>query len=152
MSEEEIDQVYGEFGAFLKRGRGMVSHAFGKSFHRAGMKDMTITEHNAMHRVTKERSRNRKFMLSNGFAILHFNSENYDIWRSRLSFRIHHQSFRPELAGVVQGFMDGGDEESLSRLFDTLNVFGQNRLSKHADIKSLQVIEDSFSRYVEKYF
>lgn len=131
MEREAAKRVYGDAARlFGPKRKGLVGHPQGKSFIRTGIEDISLRQHWAQS--TGERQVREAFVESrSGFALLHHVGDNYDIWRSKLQWRIGSRGFTGPLSNAIKEALEQDDAEDCIRaIYNELHLCDADRLDR----------------------
>ncbi len=128
---EAVSRVYGDaLWLIAPKRRGMVGHWRGKSFIRCGVDDITLRQHWAQS--PGGRPINEVVMQASTRAVLlHHVGDNYDVWRSKLKWRIGSRGFSDRLGNAISealGLPDG--EDRIRELYNELHGCDAERLRR----------------------
>jgi hypothetical protein len=117
-----VNAVYGDEADLFRRRFGLIGHADGKSFHRAGRADLHLRQHWSED-ASGEEVTGARLGASDGIYLLHYIAQDYAIWRSKLEWRLGSHGFpEPIKARLRELQAQGGDIEAGYRaLFDLLH-------------------------------
>lgn len=87
-----VREIYPTYGKGLRS--GFLSHAAGKVFARTGVADLQFR----IHRVFDGATANPDQSEAENLALAHLHAPNWDIWRSRLEFRLNKGAYRRGLS------------------------------------------------------
>ena len=117
-----VNAIYGEDAPLFRPRFGLVGHADGKSFHRAGRPDIRLRQHWA-HDAADNRIVDRRLDHGDGAHLLHFATPNYAHWRAKMEWRAGASGFAEAVKVALQDRAKCADPEAAYRaLYDTLHV------------------------------
>ncbi len=117
-----VNAIYGDDAALFRPRFGLVGHADGKSFHRAGRPDIRLRQHWA-HDAEGARISDRRLAHDDGAHLLHFATPDYDHWRAKMEWRAGASGFVEAVKVALQDRADSKDPEAAYRtLYHTLHV------------------------------
>ena len=131
MTREAAGRVYQDDARFFGTSRmGLVGHAWGKSFVRCGVEDISLRQHWAQSREGRE-IKERVIEVSTGAALLHHIGSSYDIWRNKVDWRVGSRGFTDSLSEVVTSALGSPNcEEQLKMVHTALHGCDDDRLER----------------------
>jgi hypothetical protein len=92
VSRAAVNEIYGTDADIFRPRFGLVGHADGKSFHRAGRSDLRLRQHWAEDATGAEVT-GLRWGPAAGAYLLHYQSPDYDLWRAKLDWRLGSHGF-----------------------------------------------------------
>ncbi len=117
-----VNAIYGAEADLFRRRFGLIGHADGKSFHRAGRADLRLRQHWAEDAAGEEVT-GARLGAAEGVYLLHFIAPDYAAWRAKLEWRLGSHGFPEPIKERLRAIAtQGGDVEAGYRtLFDLLH-------------------------------
>jgi hypothetical protein len=129
MERDVAGRVYGDsIPLFGPRRQGLIGHSQGKSFTRGGLADIRLRQH-----WPERRGGMRDHFIPAGpeVALLHHIGLDYDIWRSKLTWRVQARGFTVPLSERISRMMEAEDAEPrLRALHADLHAADAGRLAR----------------------
>lgn len=118
-----VNAIYGEEADLFRRRFGLIGHADGKSFHRAGRPDLRLRQHWAEDAAGNEVT-GARLSARDGIFLLHYMAPDYALWRAKLEWRLSSHGFPEPIKERLRTIQDaGGDPEPVyRRLFEALHA------------------------------
>lgn len=130
--------LYGDLTPLMRRNRGLVGHAIGKSLTRSGLDLRLIRQH---FPVGSDRKELTDLVLgpADGLRLLHFFEQGWESWRRKLDWRLGSWGFAPRMAAHLQNLAAQADDpEAVWRwVYALLHEFDELRLDKLAQFGGL---------------
>lgn len=144
MRRYAVRQIYGLRAGAMQKRQGLSGHTEGKTVTRAGIKNAVMRQH-AMHLPDGSLVVDRVMAAAEGAYLLHFFDQGYEVWRSKLEWRLSSSGYRGKLDALLRETLAGPDvEETLRALYDEMHVFDDGRLER------LRQMEAHFSLKIER--
>ena len=122
IAKAEVNEIYGAESDLFRRRYGLIGHADGKSFHRAGRSDLRLRQHWAEDASGAEMIGTRLF-ARDGVHLLHYMAPNYAAWRNKLDWRLNAHGFPAPIKERLRACQASADPEAGFRaLFDLLHA------------------------------
>lgn len=152
MSDEACGRVYGDLAPFMVKRRGLSGHTIGKTATRAGLVGFQMRQH-FMQGPDGERVLDQVLGHGEGAYVLHFFDQGYDIWRSKLNWRLSSRGFRENFKDHLRACLNGPDtEERLREIYNRLHVFDEDRMGLLELLQSRLEVRLNMAGLVEDYF
>lgn len=85
--KEVVSRVYGDIAPFFRTRSGLLGHADGKAFHRAGQQGIHLRQHWAEDAAGNQLD-SLRLGDADGAHLLHFAAPNFATWRAKLDWRL----------------------------------------------------------------
>lgn len=130
ISREQVNAIYGDDADLFRPRLGLIGHADGKSFHRAGQTGIRLRQHWAEDAAGNEVTGLRWGKADQAY-LLHYFGQAYADWRAKLEWRLGAHGFPESLKSRLRALQQrGGDAETGYRaLFDLLHALAPNQLA-----------------------
>lgn len=124
-----VGAIYGDDADLFRRRFGLIGHADGKSFHRAGRADLRLRQHWSEDATGAEVVGTR-LSAKDGAYLLHFIAQDYAVWRAKLNWRLGSHGFPDPIKERLRYVAaEGHDVETGYRaLFDLLHGISPSRV------------------------
>ena len=125
----EVNAIYGAEADLFRRRYGLIGHADGKSFHRAGRAYLRLRQHWSEDASGAEVTGTRLF-AQDGVHLLHFMAPDYSAWRQKLDWRLGAHGFPEPIKDRLRACQASADPEAGFRaLFDLLHALGPDQIA-----------------------
>ena len=152
MSRQAIRAVYGDLAGVMRPRGGLTGHHVGKTVTRTGYDTAHMRQH-YMHFDDRSMLVDRVFGPAEGAFLLHFVDQGFEVWKSKLLWRLSARGFAPPMEKVVRNALDSDKtEKALWALYAKLHVFDTERLGILETHKAHYSIELQFSRLMRQHF
>jgi hypothetical protein len=127
---DAVNDVYGAEADLFRRRFGLIGHADGKSFHRAGRIDLRLRQHWSEDASGAEVT-GARLGAEDGVYLLHFIAQDYAVWRGKLEWRLGSHGFPEPIKDRLREIAArGGNVEAGYRaLFDLLHGVNAEQLA-----------------------
>jgi hypothetical protein len=128
LPRQVVSEIYGNEADLFRRRFGLIGHADGKSFHRAGRADLRLRQHWSEDATGAEVVGTR-LGAEDGAYLLHYIAQDYSVWRNKLDWRLGSHGFPDPIKERLRTISaQGGDVELGYRaLFDLLHGVSPSR-------------------------
>jgi hypothetical protein len=125
-----VGEIYRDEADLFRRRFGLIGHADGKSFHRAGRADLRLRQHWSEDATGAEVT-GARLGASDGIYLLHYIAQSYPGWRAKLDWRLGSHGFPEPIKDRLRAIQArGGDVEAGYRsLFDLLHGVTADQLA-----------------------
>lgn len=125
-----VNAIYADEADLFRRRFGLIGHADGKSFHRAGRADLRLRQHWSEDASGAE-VLGARLGAADGIYLLHYVAQDYAVWRSKLDWRLGSHGFPEPIKERLRVIAaQGGDVEAGYRaLFDLLHGVRPDQLA-----------------------
>ncbi|MCE8553178.1 glycosyltransferase family 2 protein [Ruegeria pomeroyi] len=116
MERDAARRVYGDSAAlFGPRRKGLIGHPQGKSFIRCGLKNVFLRQHWAQRQGGGELAETFVPVRGGAAALLHHIGLDYEVWRSKLDWRLVSSGFTVPLTERIRALLEEPDVETRLR-------------------------------------
>jgi hypothetical protein len=105
IARASVNRVYREIAPFFRLRLGLLGHADGKAFHRAGQKGIRLRQHWAEDSLGNKVEALR-LRHAEGAHLLHFAAPSYDTWRAKLEWRMSSANLTVNLRRILIDLRD----------------------------------------------
>lgn len=151
MERDVARRIYQDsIGLFGPRRRGLIGHSQGKSFTRSGLQGVSLRQH-----WPQRAGGDLKEQIAGAgpeMALLHHIGLDYDVWRSKLAWRIRSRGFTVPLSAKIEEAMAAPDAEDRLRALHAdlhgVDAARLDRMRKEGASLELDVSPDAVTRRV----
>ncbi|AHM04401.1 hypothetical protein roselon_02050 [Roseibacterium elongatum DSM 19469] len=120
ISRQAVNEIYGQDAELFRPRLGLVGHAEGKSFHRAGLDGARFKMHWG-HDAEGNRLPEHLLCPADGAHLVHYAAPDYDTWRAKVGWRTGSWGFAEPVKQTLLAAFDAPDAEARFRaLYDRL--------------------------------
>jgi hypothetical protein len=129
IAKPEVNAIYGAEADLFRRRYGLIGHADGKSFHRAGRRDLRLRQHWAED-ASGAPVEGKRLFARDGIHLLHYMAPDYAGWRRKLEWRLGAHGFPDPIKERLRACQASADPEAGFRaLFDLLHAPGPDQIA-----------------------
>ena len=153
MEREAAKRIYGDAARFFgPKRKGLVGHPQGKSFIRCGIEDLTLRQH-WPQRPGDQDIKEIVVPTRSGAALLHHVGDNYEIWRSKLQWRIGSRGFTTPLSKAIEDALEQENSEArLRAIYNELHGCDAERLQRIKDADAYMGVVETPDLVMQKVF
>lgn len=152
MRRYAVRQIYGGLAGAMQKRQGLSGHTEGKTATRAGIEDAMMRQH-AMHLADGSLAVDRVIGANEGAYLLHFFDQGYEVWRSKLEWRLSSSGYRGQLDALLRETLAGLDPEAALRaLYAEMHVFDESRLDRLREMDAHFSLQIDRTELIAKYF
>jgi hypothetical protein len=143
---ERIGAVYADAADLFRRRFGLIGHADGKSFHRAGQPGIRLRQHWAEDAGGNEVP-GLRWGAAEGAYLLHYLAPDYELWRAKLEWRLGSHGFPEPIKERLRAIQasEPDPEAAYRRLYDLLHRLTPAQIAQLREIGGLLELPASFA-------
>lgn len=151
IDRKSVTQIHGDFGVNTKRRLGFFGHLDGKSLIRSGLTGIQLRQHWPENEET-EVLLDLDFQASPAMCLLHRNAESFDVWRSKLDFRLSTNSIPGQLRSVLTALRADDDEEGIRATYDKIFGLSGDALTQMQARNLVFTLDKPLTRFEADFF
>ena len=142
-----VNAIYGAEADLFRRRHGLIGHADGKSFHRAGRADLRLRQHWSEDAAGQE-VEGARLGAADGVYLLHYMAPDFTAWRAKLEWRLGSHGFPEPIKDRLRAIQaaDGDVEAGYLVLFQLLHCIEPEVARDLAAVGGLLEVPSGFAR------
>lgn len=140
----QVTDVYGADADLFRRRFGLIGHADGKSFHRAGQQGIRLRQHWAEDAEGNE-VQGLRWGAAEGAYLLHYLAPDYRHWRAKLDWRLGSHGFPDPIKERLRAIQAAPEPEAAYRgLHDLLHRLTHDQMARLGKMGGLLKLPATF--------
>jgi hypothetical protein len=152
MSRRAVRRIYSERPGAMQKRQGLSGHLEGKAVTRAGLEGVKMRQH-SVHLAGGEPVVDLTLGPEDDAYLLHFFDQGYEIWRSKLEWRLSSSGYRGLVDAALREMLAGPTPETALRAFyDHMHLFDDTRLHQLKKNGAHFSLDLNRNALVQRYF
>lgn len=152
MARPAVRKIYGKYARQMRRRQGLTGHRIGKAATRTGFTTARMRQHH-MHFDDRSTLIDRWFGPPEGAFLLHFVGQTFDVWQSKLRWRLSARGFAGPMSNLLAEVMASENSAAeLHALYRSLHFFDETRLAQLDEFNVHYAVDLGLDGIIAAYF